>query len=119
MRAYPDSDTTLLLGQRRKRGRPLNNTAALIMQPNEANTQAASSTARGAILLLLLQPNLLWDLLNIKNIRKMRNRHNPLTLLSVQAVVKKCLRKKVFIVKTNVIRNNFLEIFEKEKMLKL
>ena len=98
MRAYPDSATTLLLGQRRKRGRPLNNTAALIMQPNEAYTQAASSTARGAI--LLLQPNLLWDLLNIKNIRKMRNRHNPLTLLSVQAVVKKCLRKKVFIVKT-------------------
>ena len=27
-------------------GRPLNNTAALIMQPNEAYTQAASSTAR-------------------------------------------------------------------------
>ena len=46
MRAYPDSATTLLLGQRRKRGRPLNNTAALIMQPNEAYTQAASSTAR-------------------------------------------------------------------------
>ena len=33
-------------GQRRKRGRPLNNTAALIMQPNEAYTQAASSIAR-------------------------------------------------------------------------
>jgi hypothetical protein len=46
MRAYPDSTTTLLLGQRRKRGRPLNSTAALIMQPNEAYTQAASSTAR-------------------------------------------------------------------------
>ena len=46
MRAYPDSATTLLLGQRRKRGRPLNNTAELIMQPNEAYTQAASSTAR-------------------------------------------------------------------------
>ena len=46
MRAYPDSAKTLLLGQRRKRGRPLNNTAELIMQPNEAYTQAASSTAR-------------------------------------------------------------------------
>ena len=46
MRAYPDSATTLLLGQRRKRGRPLNNTAALIMQPSEACSQAASSTAR-------------------------------------------------------------------------
>jgi len=47
---YPESATTLLLGQRRKRGRPLNNTAALIMQPSEAYsqayTQAASSTAR-------------------------------------------------------------------------
>ena len=31
----------------------------------------------------------------------------------------KMLKKKVFIVKTNVIRKHFLEIFEKEKMLKL
>ena len=31
---------------KKKRGRPLNNTAELIMQPNEAYTQAASSTAR-------------------------------------------------------------------------
>jgi hypothetical protein len=43
---YPESATALLLGQRRKRGRPLNNTAALIMQPSEAYTQAAFSTAR-------------------------------------------------------------------------
>jgi hypothetical protein len=51
--------------------------------------------------------------------RKMRNRHNPLILLNAQTVVRKCLRKKVFIVKINVIRNNFFENFEKEKMLKL
>ena len=68
--------------------------------------------------ILLLRPNLLWHLLNIKNIRKMRNRHNPL-IPHCPICGEKCLRKKVFIVKTNVIRNNFLEIFEKEKMLKL
>ena len=43
---YPESDTNLLLGLKRKKGRPLNNTAALIMQPSEAYSQAASSTAR-------------------------------------------------------------------------
>ena len=43
---YPESATNLLLGLKRKKGRPLNNTAALIMQPSEAYSQAASSTAR-------------------------------------------------------------------------
>jgi hypothetical protein len=49
----------------------------------------------------------------------MKNRYNPIILLNAQTVVRKCLRKKVFIVKINVIRNNFFENFEKEKMLKL
>ena len=43
---FPEQATTLLLNQTRKRGRPLNNTAALIRQPSEAYSQAASSTAR-------------------------------------------------------------------------
>ena len=43
---FPEQATTLLLNQRRKRGRPLNNTAALIWQPSEAYSQAASSAAR-------------------------------------------------------------------------
>jgi hypothetical protein len=34
---YPESATTLLLGKKRKRGRPLNITAALIMQPSKAS----------------------------------------------------------------------------------
>ncbi len=43
---YQESATTLFLGQKRKKDRPLNNTAALIMQPSEAYSKAASSTAR-------------------------------------------------------------------------
>jgi hypothetical protein len=70
-------------------GRPLNNTAALNMQPNEAYDQAAYSTARR---FSSSSTESLWHLINIKNIRKMRNRHNPLILLSAQAVVEKCLR---------------------------
>jgi hypothetical protein len=38
----PVPTTTLLLGQKRKRGRPQNNTATLIMRPREVYSQAAS-----------------------------------------------------------------------------
>jgi hypothetical protein len=60
-------------------GRPLNNTAALNMQPSEAYGQAASSTARRSNSSSSTES--LWHLINIKNIRKMRKRHNPLILL--------------------------------------
>ncbi len=40
---YQESATTLLLGQKRKKDRPPNNTAALIMQPSEAYSKVASS----------------------------------------------------------------------------
>jgi hypothetical protein len=43
---YSESALNLLLRQKRKKGRPLNKTAALIMRPNEAYSQEASSTAR-------------------------------------------------------------------------
>ncbi len=58
---------------------PLNNTAALNMQPSEAYGQAASSTARRSNSYSSTES--LWNLINIKNIRKMRKRHNPLILL--------------------------------------
>ena len=57
-------------------GRPLNKTAALIMQPSEAYSQAASLTARKSNSSSSTES--LWHLINIKNIRKMRKRHNPL-----------------------------------------
>ena len=62
-------------------GRPLNNTAALNMQPSEAYGQAASSTARRSNSSSSTES--LWHLINIKNIRKMRKRHNPLILLQM------------------------------------
>ena len=48
---FPEQATTLLLNQTRKRGRPQNNTAALIRQPSEAYSQKgitfqASSASR-------------------------------------------------------------------------
>ena len=57
-------------------GRPLNNTAALNMQSSEAYGQAASSTARRSNSSSSTES--FWHL---KNIRKMRKRHNPLILL--------------------------------------
>ncbi len=62
-------------------GRPLNNTAALNMQPSEAYGQAASSTARRSNSSSSTES--LWHLINIKNIRKMRKRHKPLILLLI------------------------------------
>ncbi len=60
-------------------GRPLNNTAALNMQPSEAYGQAASSNARRSNSSSSTESFL--HLINIKNIRKMRKCHNPLILL--------------------------------------
>ena len=57
-------------------GRPLNKTAALIMQPSEAYSQVASLTAGRSNSSSSTES--LWHLINIKNIRKMRKRHNPL-----------------------------------------
>jgi hypothetical protein len=49
------------------------------MQPSEAYGQTASSTARRSNSSSSTES--LWHLINIKNIRKMRKRHNPLILL--------------------------------------
>jgi len=49
------------------------------MQPSETYGQAASSTARRSNSSSSTES--LWHLINIKNIRKTRKRHNPLILL--------------------------------------
>ena len=115
---YPESVTNLLLGQKRKKGRPLNNTAALIMQPSEAYSQAASSTARksnsssSSTEPSLASPKHKKHKKNEKSSQSLNPPHRP-------NCGEKYLRKKVFIIKINVIRNNFFENFEIEKMLKL
>ena len=79
------------------------------MQPNEAYTQAASSTAR--------RINSSSSILTESSLGSPKHKKHKKNEKSSQSLNpphcpncgEKCLRKKVFIVKINVIRNNFFE----------
>ena len=108
---YPESATNLVLGLKRKKGRPLNNTAALIMQPSEAYSQAASSTAIKSNS-SSTEPSLASSKKNEKSSQSLNPPHCP-------NCSEKYLRKKVFIVKINVIRNNFFWKFWNRKNVEI
>ena len=102
---HPESAKNLLLGQKRKKGRPLNNTATLIMQPSEAYSQAASSTARKSNSSSSTEPSLVSP--KHKKHKKNEKSSKSLNPPHCPNCGEKRLRKKVFIVKINEIRNNF------------